>query len=84
MTKVVVYSKDNCPFCTLAKKLLTDRKIAFEEIRVDLDPSKLEEMVRLSQKRTVPQIFINDKSIGGYDDLTALVKSGNLDDLLNT
>lgn len=84
MNKVIIYSKDNCPFCTLAKKLLTERNIAFEEIRVDLDSNKLEEMLRLSQRRTVPQIFINNKSIGGYDDLAALVKSGNLDGLLET
>ncbi len=81
MSKVVLYSKDNCPFCRLAKELLTSRHIAFEEIRVDLDPAKLDEMIRLSQKRTLPQIFINDKSIGGYDDLAKLANSGNLDDL---
>ena len=80
--KVVVYSKAQCPYCKMAKELLQSRNIAFEEIRVDLDNSKLEEMLRLSNKRTVPQIFINDKSIGGYDDLAALVKAGKLDEFL--
>jgi glutaredoxin 3 len=66
----------------MAKELLHSRGIAFDEIRVDLDQVKLEEMMRLSNRRTVPQIFINGKSIGGYDDLAALVKAGKLDELL--
>lgn len=84
MTKVIVYSKENCPYCRMAKDLLSARKISFEEIRVDLDHSKLEEMLALSKRRTVPQIFINDQSIGGYDDLAALANSGKLDELLKT
>lgn len=84
MTKVVVYSKDNCPYCVMAKELLSARKIAYEEIRIDLDEDKKEEMIRLSNRRTVPQIFINDQAIGGYDDLAALVKSGKLDGLLKS
>lgn len=82
MSNVVIYTKDSCPYCTMAKQLLKSRDIAFSEIRVDLDPSKLEEMVKRSQRKTVPQIFINDQSIGGYDDLTALVKSGKLNELI--
>lgn len=84
MPKVIIYSKDNCPYCRLAKELLSARKVAYEEIRIDLDENKKEEMMRLSNKRTVPQIFINDQSIGGYDDLAALAKSGKLDDLLKS
>ena len=82
MTQVLVYSTASCPYCTLAKNLLTKENIPFEEIRVDLDGEKREEMQRLSGRRTVPQIFINDKSIGGYDDLAALYKAGKLSDLL--
>jgi glutaredoxin 3 len=82
MAKVIVYTKEPCPYCHLAKELLTARHVAFEEVRIDLDPSRLEEMLRLSNRRTVPQIFINDQSIGGYDDLAALAKSGKLDGLL--
>lgn len=84
MTKVIIYTKDNCPYCLMAKNLLNERSISFEEVRVDLDQNKLDEMLRLSKRRTVPQIFINDQPIGGYDDLAALVKSGKLDNLLKT
>ena len=83
MTKVIVYSKEPCPYCRLAKDLLKSKNIEFTEIRVDHDAKQLEEMMRLSNRRTVPQIFINDQSIGGYDDLAALVKSGKLDSLLS-
>lgn len=82
MAKVIIYTADYCPYCRLAKDLLSARQIAFEEIRVDQDTEKREEMIRLSNRRTIPQIFINDQSIGGYDDLAALAKSGKLDSLL--
>lgn len=82
MTKVVVYSSEPCPYCIQAKKLLDRKNIAFEEVRVDLNPEKRDEMVSLSGRQTVPQIFINDKPIGGFDDLWALEQSGELDSLL--
>lgn len=82
MNKVVIYTKETCPYCHLAKELLSARQIPYEEIRIDLDDNKMDEMIRLSNKRTVPQIFINDQPIGGYDDLAALAKSGKLDSLL--
>lgn len=81
-TKIIVYSSANCPYCVRAKQLLERRQLAYEEIRIDLDDEKREEMMRLSQRRTVPQIFINDKHVGGYDDLYALETSGQLDELL--
>ncbi|HTM63597.1 MAG TPA: glutaredoxin 3 [Gammaproteobacteria bacterium] len=84
MAKVIVYTKDHCPYCTLAKNLLSAKQIPFSEIRVDQNAAELEKMISLSNRRTVPQIFINDQPIGGYDDLAALVKSGKLDDLLNS
>jgi glutaredoxin 3 len=84
MARVVVYTKENCPYCRLAKELLSARHVSFEEIRIDQDIAKRDEMIRLSNRRTVPQIFINDQSIGGYDDLAQLAKSGNLDGLLKT
>ncbi len=84
MAKVIIYSKETCPYCVMAKNLLTAKNVPFTEIRVDLDAAKLEEMMRLSNRRTVPQIFINDQPIGGYDDLAALAKSGKLDGLLNS
>ncbi len=82
MAKVIIYTTNSCPYCVMAKTLLNARHVAFEEIRIDLDESKRDEMMKLSNRRTVPQIFINDQSIGGYDDLAALAKSGKLDNLL--
>lgn len=84
MTKVIIYSKENCPYCDWAKQLLDSKKISYQEIRIDLDPDKRAEMERLSGRRTVPQIFINDKSIGGFDDLSALATSGQLEHLLKS
>ena len=83
MVNVVVYSKDYCPYCVKAKNLLTKKGIAFEEIDITNDSKKQEEMLAKAEgRRTVPQIFINDKSIGGYDDLHALDTEGKLDSLL--
>jgi glutaredoxin 3 len=82
MTNVIMYSTAYCPYCIRARELLTRKNIAFHEIRVDDEPSKREEMIARSNRRTVPQIFINDKSIGGYDDLYALEDQGELDNLL--
>lgn len=82
MAKVIIYTKEYCPYCARAKELLTSKGIAFTEIPVDDDPEQLATMMRLSNRRTVPQIFINDQSIGGSDDLAALADSGELDKLL--
>jgi glutaredoxin 3 len=82
MAKIVMYSKANCPYCDWAKLLLDSKKATYSEIRIDLDADQRAEMERLSGRRTVPQIFINDQPIGGYDDLSALAKSGELDKLL--
>ncbi len=82
MAKVIVYSSANCSYCTRAKQLLESKGIEYEEIRVDLDAQAREKMMEQSGRRTVPQIFINDQSIGGYDDLYALDKAGKLDALL--
>lgn len=80
---VVVYSKLSCPYCDRAKHLLTHKGVVFEEVRVDLDPAKLQEMLSLSEgRRTVPQIFINGKGIGGFDQLWALEQQGQLTELL--
>lgn len=83
MANVIIYSKDNCPYCVWAKQLLDSKQIRYEEIRIDLLPDKRAEMEQLSGRRTVPQIFIDQQAIGGYDDLSALAQSGKLDDLLN-
>ena len=84
MAKVVVYTKGNCPYCRMAKELLNAKQVAYEEIHIDQDETKLNEMIQRSNRRTVPQIFINEQPIGGYDDLAALAKSGKLDGLLSS
>jgi glutaredoxin 3 len=82
MADVLVYTKDNCGYCVHAKNLLDSKHIAYTEIHIDHDDKLRDEMIRLSGRRTVPQIFINGQPIGGYDDLAALAKAGKLDDLL--
>ena len=82
MANVVIYTGAHCGYCTMAKQLLTSKQVAFEEVRIDLDADKREEMLEKSGRRTIPQIFINDEAIGGFDDLKALDAAGKLDLLL--
>ena len=82
MAQVIVYSSATCPYCDRAKDLLKRKNVAFTEIRADLDEAARDEMIAKSARRTVPQIFIDDRHIGGCDDLYALEKSGQLDELL--
>ena len=83
MTKITVYAKDYCPFCTAAKALLNAKGVDFEWIEITGDQQRRDEMLSRSEgSSTVPQIFIGDQHIGGYDDLNALNKSGRLDGLL--
>lgn len=78
MKKVIIYSTAVCPYCVHAKELLDNQGIAYEEIRVDIDTDKRVEMERLSGRRTVPQIFIGDRHVGGFSDLQALYERGEL------
>lgn len=78
MPDIKVYSTRNCPFCVRAKALLTSKDLEYTEIHVDTDNERLHEMIERSGNRTVPQIFINDKSIGGYDELAQLNADGDL------
>jgi glutaredoxin 3 len=71
MSKVIIYSSATCPYCDRAKRLLEKKGMTYTEIRVDLDEAEREKMITLSGRRTVPQIFIDDKHIGGCDDLHA-------------
>ena len=83
MPNVIVYSKDYCPYCTKAKQLLKNKGVEFEEIDITNDTDLQIEVVEKSGgRRTVPQIFINDQPIGGYDDMAALDEKGELDTLL--
>ncbi|HPT49798.1 MAG TPA: glutaredoxin 3 [Accumulibacter sp.] len=80
---VVMYSTAVCPFCVRAEQLLRARGVTtIEKIRIDLDPDRRAEMIERTAKRTVPQIYIGDRYIGGCDDLLALDRSGKLLPLL--
>ena len=79
---VVMYSGENCPYCVRAQRLLNKKGVAFREIKVDRSPELRAEMERLSQRRTIPQIFIHGQHVGGYDDMAALDSAGELDKLL--
>ena len=83
MAKVVMYSTATCPYCTRAEQFLQQKNVTeIEKIRVDLQPELRVEMVEKTGRRTVPQIYINGQHIGGYDDLVALDRAGELDQLL--
>jgi glutaredoxin 3 len=78
-----MYSTGACPFCVMAEKLLRAKGVAdIDKVRVDLDPSRRDEMVQRTGRRTVPQIYIGDRHVGGFDDLAALDRAGGLDPLL--
>ena len=83
MSKIEVYSTAVCPYCVAAKNLLKARGLEWTEVRVDTDPSQREAMLaRSGGARTVPQIFINDHHVGGFDELAAADRSGKLTQLL--
>ena len=83
MAKVLMYSTGVCPFCLMAERLLRAKGVAeIEKIRVDLDPPRRDEMVQRTGRRTVPQIYVGERHVGGYDDLAALDRAGGLDALL--
>ncbi len=82
MPKVVVYSTNICPYCVRAKSLLQREGIEYEVLNIEQDFSLMEQMMEKSQRRSVPQIFINDYHVGGYDDMAELDAEGKLDQLL--
>ena len=82
MLDVYLYTTRFCPFCIQAKRLLSSKGIAYREIPVDGDPELRVEMMNLSGRRTVPQIWIGESHIGGCDELYALERSGQLDAML--
>jgi glutaredoxin 3 len=84
MNKVVMYCTGFCPYCTRAEALLAQRGVTdIEKIRIDTDPVQRSEMMTRTNRRTVPQIFIGQTHVGGYDDLAALDKAGGLIPLLS-
>ena len=83
MAKVEIYTTSICPYCARAKRLLTDKGVAFTEIDVSANPAKRDEMEKRADGRyTVPQIFIDGVGVGGSDDIHALDRAGKLDGML--
>lgn len=83
MAKVLMYATGVCPFCLMAERLLRSKGVVdIEKVRVDLEPERREEMMRRTGRRTVPQIYVGERHVGGYDDLAALDRAGGLDSLL--
>ena len=82
MAKVVIYTKESCPYCVRAKQLLQQKGVKFEEHNLEGKPEELEALKARTKWRTVPQIFINDQLIGGFTELLALETSRKLDSML--
>lgn len=81
--RVLMYSTGVCPYCVMAERLLKAKGIEnIEKIRIDLDPEQRMQMMEKTGRRTVPQIYIGDTHVGGFDDLSALDHAGKLDTLL--
>jgi len=81
--EIVMYSTRVCPYCERARALFARKKVDFKEIKIDEDPQQFAIMLKRSNgRRTVPQIFIGDKHVGGFDDMVALDRAGQLDPLL--
>ena len=82
MPKILIYTTNICPYCLMAKRLLDKKGVSYTEINVDSQLGLREEMMRKSKRRTVPQIYIGDVHVGGFDDLYALDQQKKLDALL--
>lgn len=84
MPKITMYCTAVCPYCVAAERLLKSKGVeTIDKIRVDLEPQLREEMIDRTGRRTVPQIYIGETHVGGFDDLSALDKAGGLTPLLN-
>ena len=84
MARVTMYTTAMCPYCTQAERLLASRGVdAIDKVRIDLEPARRHEMMERTGRRTVPQIYIGEVHVGGYDDLVALDRAGGLDPLLS-
>ena len=80
--EVTIYSTAICPYCVAAKNFLKSRGVGWNEVRIDIDPSERERMITRARRTSVPQIFIGDTHVGGYDDMMALHRAGKLEPLL--
>jgi glutaredoxin 3 len=81
--KVIIYTKDYCPYCKHAKRLLDSKGVSYEERDLEDKPEEFEALMKKTGLRTVPQIFIGEQLIGGFSDMSALDRDGKLDPLLN-
>ena len=79
---ITIYSSAICPYCVAAKNFLKSKGLAWPEVRIDADPAQREAMVQKPRRTSVPQIFIGDTHVGGYDDMMALHRAGKLEPLL--
>lgn len=79
---IVMYSRATCPYCVAARNLLSSKAVRWVEVSLDAEPDKRAEMISRTGRRTVPQIFIGDFHVGGFDDLNALERRGELNRLL--
>ena len=84
MQKVQIYTTQWCPYCHAAKSLLADKGVAYEEVNAEDPEVRMQMVERANGRRTVPQIFIGDTHVGGYDDMAALDRRGQLDPLLTS
>ncbi len=84
MAKVLIYSTRLCPYCRMAERLLEKKGVQTEKVMVDQNPARRDEMVRLTGRTSVPQIFIGDTHVGGYAELAGLERAGQLDALLQS
>ena len=82
MPKIIIYTANLCPYCTMAKRLLDKKGAAYREINVDDEPGLRQDLMLKTRRRTVPQIYIGERHIGGFDDLYALDRNNELDPLL--
>jgi len=81
--EVLIYSTAVCPYCVAAKNFLKNKGVGYSEVRVDTDPARRQEMLDRARRTSVPQIFIGDTHVGGYDDMVALDRAGKLQPLLD-
>ncbi|MEH6589237.1 MAG: glutaredoxin 3 [Halioglobus sp.] len=81
--EVKMYSTRFCPYCMRARSLLDSKGVAYEDIGIDANPQMRQQMMKLSGRHTVPQIWIGSQHIGGFDDIYLLERQGDLDELLN-
>lgn len=82
MSAITIYTKPTCPYCEMAKRLLAAKGQSWTEIDVEADSARRDEMIRRSGRSTVPQIWIGERHVGGFDDLAELDREGGLDPLL--